>query len=90
MPKVTFPRVDGIGISRVIKHYHMIPTKKRIYVITSSKVSKADAAVANIPGTVGVLQVYKPGELGWTCAGGSVDTDLSGRACGTITIMYYL
>lgn len=34
----------------------MIPTKKRIYVITSSKVSKADAAVANIPGTVGVPQ----------------------------------
>ena len=39
---------------------------------------------------LGLLQVYKPGELGWTHAGESVDTDLSGRACGTITIMYYL
>ena len=32
-----------------------------------------------------VLQVYKPGELGQTHAGESVDTDLSGRACSTIT-----
>ena len=37
-----------------------------------------------------MLQVYKPGELGRTHAGGSVDTDLSGHACGTITVMYYL
>ena len=37
-----------------------------------------------------MLQVYKPGELGRMRAGGSVDTDLSGRACGTITVMYYL
>ena len=37
-----------------------------------------------------VLQVYKPGELGRMRAGESVDTDLSGRACGMITVMYYL
>ena len=38
----------------------------------------------------GMLQVYKLGELGQTHAGESVDTNLSGCACGTITVMYYL
>ena len=37
-----------------------------------------------------MLQVYKLGELGQMHAGESVDTDLSGRACSMITIMYYL
>ena len=41
-------------------------------------------------GGPGLLQVYKPGELGRMHAGESVDTDLSSRACGTITVMYYL
>ena len=31
------------------------------------------------------MKVYKPGELGWIHIGESVDKNLSGHACSTIT-----